>query len=232
MNFRSAAISSMDRSATPPATEISIPPNSSAWSHSSGKRILDVLVAGSVLVICLPLMVVVALIVAVTSTGPVLFRQVRSGQGGLPFHLLKFRTMTHRESLSAPGVTRRGDSRVTPVGRFLRRFKLDELPQLVNVLRGDMSLVGPRPDLPHFTGALAPEYRGLLELKPGLTGAATLQFRHEEELLAAVPEAELINYYVKTLLPRKARLDLAYAQHASFLSDLALLWRTAFALSS
>ena len=221
----------MDHNTTSTAAEISLPPNSSAWNHSRGKRVLDVLVAGSVFVVCLPLMVAVAVVVAVTSTGPVLFRQTRSGQDGLPFSLLKFRTMTHRGPLSGPGVTRSGDPRITPVGRFLRRFKLDELPQLVNVLRGDMTLVGPRPDLPHFARALALEYRGWLELKPGLTGSATLQFRHEEEVLAAVPEAELVNYYLNTVLPQKARLDLAYARQASFLSDLALLWRTVFAVS-
>ncbi len=213
------------------AEELDLAFSSSPWSRSRAKRVWDAAVAGLTLLICLPLMAVVALLVAVTSSGPVLFRQIRTGQGGHPFQLLKFRTMTHRQIASAPGITRSGDARVTPVGRFLRRFKLDELPQLLNVLRGDMSLVGPRPDLPDFTQALAPEYRGVLELKPGLTGAATLQFRHEEQLLAAVAEAELVSYYVRTLMPQKARLDLVYAQHASFWSDFGLLWRTVFALS-
>jgi len=176
-------------------------------------------------------MAVVALSVALTSAGPVLFRQVRSGQGGRPFELLKFRSMTYRQGSGAPGVTRSGDSRITPVGKFLRRFKLDELPQLVHVLRGDMSLVGPRPDLPEFLEALAPEHRALLGLKPGLTGAATLQFRHEEELLARVPPEQLFDHYVSTVLPQKAQLDLAYARRATFSSDLQVLWRTAFALS-
>jgi lipopolysaccharide/colanic/teichoic acid biosynthesis glycosyltransferase len=171
-------------------------------------------------------MALIAAVVTVTSRGPVLFRQKRVGENGRAIQLLKFRTMSHNGNDSGPGVTRRGDPRITPVGRFLRRCKLDELPQLLNVLRGDMSLVGPRPDLPEFHQALAPEYRPLLALRPGLTGSATLQFRNEEQLLAAVPEEEFIRHYVDTVLPQKAQLDLAYAERATFLSDLDILWRT------
>lgn len=220
----------MDDSAPSPATELGLRPEISAWNQSQGKRVLDVLVSGSVVLCCLPLMAVAALIVALTSAGPVLFRQIRSGQGGRPFELLKFRSMTHRQNAASPGVTRSGDTRITPVGRFLRRFKLDELPQLMNVLRGDMSLVGPRPDLPEFLQALVPEHRALLELKPGLTGAATLQFRHEEELLSAVSEKDLEEHYVTKVLPQKARLDVAYAERATWVSDLGIIWRTVLAL--
>ena len=117
------------------------------------------------------------------------------------------------------------------MGRVLRRCKLDELPQLLNVLRGDMSLVGPRPDLPEFCQLLAPEYRTVLTLRPGLTGWATLQFRHEEELLAAVPKEQLIHHYRDAILPQKAELDLVYAERASFQSDFGILWSTFLTLS-
>ena len=137
---------------------------------------------------------------------------------GKEFTVYKFRTMylTHR-----PGspVTVKGDVRITPVGVILRRFKLDELPQLWNVLKGDMSLVGPRPKLPHHEGLH-------LLVRPGLTGAATLAFRDEEELLAAFPPEELARVYEEFVKPAKARLDYDYMLHATFISDLAILWKT------
>jgi len=216
----------MDNSVTMSGQNAGISGGSSPWSHSRSKRALDVFFSACALLILLPLMTLVAVIVAVTSGLPIVFRQTRMGENGRTFKLLKFRSMTNRQGPSVPGVTRSGDARITTVGRFLRRCKLDELPQLVNVLRGDMSLVGPRPDLPKFYQALAPEHRGLLALKPGLTGSATLHFRHEEQLLAAAPERDLENYYVETVLPQKAELDLAYAERATLLSDLGIIWRT------
>jgi lipopolysaccharide/colanic/teichoic acid biosynthesis glycosyltransferase len=117
------------------------------------------------------------------------------------------------------------------VGRFLRHWKLDELPQLLNVLRGDMSLVGPRPDLPEFWRQLTGEQRRVLQLKPGVTGWATLHFRHEEELLARVPKEQIVNYYLQSVLPQKIALDLEYAQRATFFSDIGILWRTLLAVS-
>jgi lipopolysaccharide/colanic/teichoic acid biosynthesis glycosyltransferase len=221
----------MDNSVTMPAPTAGVPRRSSAWSHSRSKRALDIFLASFALLMCFPLMAVVAAMVAVTSGFPILFRQIRMGENGRLFELLKFRSMAKARGQSGPGVTRGGDSRITPIGRLLRRCKLDELPQLVNVLRGDMSLVGPRPDLPEFCQALDPQHRALLTLKPGLTGSATLEFRHEEQLLAAVPENDLVDYYVGMVLPQKAQLDLAYAERATFLSDLGIIWRTVLALS-
>jgi lipopolysaccharide/colanic/teichoic acid biosynthesis glycosyltransferase len=186
----------------------------------------DVLVAGLFLLPCLPFMGLIAAVIAVTSRGPVLFRQKRLGENRWTIELLKFRTMLHNQSSSGPGVTRSGDPRITPIGRLLRRCKLDELPQLLNILRGDMSLVGPRPDLPEFCEALRSEHRIVLTLRPGLTGWATLQFRHEEQLLAAVPEEQLLSYYRDKVLPQKAELDLAYAKRATFQGDVGILWRT------
>jgi lipopolysaccharide/colanic/teichoic acid biosynthesis glycosyltransferase len=186
-----------------------------------------VVVASVAILGCLPLMAIVALVVATTSRGPILFRQERIGKNGRAFRLLKFRTMVHGESRGGPLVTQGGDSRVTPAGRLLRHWKLDELPQLFNVLRGDMSLVGPRPDVAEFIRGLSPEHQALLSLKPGLTGWATMQIRNEERLLADVPRNDLPRFYINHLLPRKAELDLAYAARASFRSDLQLLASTA-----
>ena len=123
-------------------------------------------------------------------------------------------------------MTRAGDSRVTPVGRVLRATKIDELPQLVNVLYGDMSIVGPRPDLPEIWERADAQSRAVLALDPGITGAATLRFRNEESYLAAVPEGQLSDFYISRHLPRKAAIDLHYAARATFLSDCTVLVKT------
>jgi lipopolysaccharide/colanic/teichoic acid biosynthesis glycosyltransferase len=127
-------------------------------------------------------------------------------------------------------VTRAGDQRITPVGKLLRRSKLDELPQLINVIRGEMGIVGPRPDLPDFVLRLSQTHPEIIRLRPGITGRASLEFRDEESLLARVREDQLTQYYVTELLPRKARFDLEYAASATFVSDLKLLCATAFAV--
>jgi len=198
----------------------------SAWNFSPGKRLLDASAAGAGLVLFLPLMAVIAVAVRLTSSGPVLFRQRRVGKDGRPFEILKFRTMVHDPQGAGPGVTRKGDSRVTAMGRVLRRAKLDELPQLFNVFRGDMSLVGPRPDLPEFCQAVRPEQQQVFTLRPGLTGWATLHFRDEEKLLAAAPENQTARYYVDHILSQKTELDLDYASRASFIGDLRIVLRT------
>jgi lipopolysaccharide/colanic/teichoic acid biosynthesis glycosyltransferase len=137
---------------------------------------------------------------------------------GKEFTVFKFRTMYATHPAGSP-ITVKGDARITPVGGFLRRVKLDELPQLWNVLKGDMSLVGPRPKLPHHEGLR-------LVVRPGLTGAATFAFRDEEELLAVFPAEELERAYEEYIKPTKARLDCEYMRRATFSSDLAILWKT------
>ncbi len=198
----------------------------SAWNFSLGKRLLDTVSAGAGLLLLMPVMGMVAIAVRLSSTGPVLFRQRRIGKDGQPFEILKFRTMVHRPQGAGLGVTRKGDSRITAVGRALRRVKLDELPQLFNVFRGDMSLVGPRPDLPEFCQALPLDQQSVLSLRPGVTGWATLHFRDEEKILASVPEAQTATYYVEHVLSQKAALDLDYASRASFLGDMKIILRT------
>ena len=171
-------------------------------------------------------MTVIAIAIKSTSEGPVLFRQQRIGKDGRPFEMLKFRTMRDRRELSDLTITREGDSRNTPLGKVLRKSKLDELPQLFNVMVGDMSLVGPRPDIAEYCETLPAETRSVLKLRPGLTGWSTLQYRNEERLLAKVPEQHLAHYYVNVVFPEKARLALEYARHATFSRDLEILLRT------
>lgn len=204
----------------------------SHWCNSGAKRVFDVLCAGLLLVPALPIMAVVALAVKATSHGPALFRQKRVGRGGSEFELLKFRTMAHSTARAGPGVTQGGDARVTGAGRILRKSKLDELPQLFNVLRGNMSMVGSRPDLAEYLDALPRAERdALFRLRPGITGRASLEFRNEEDLLAAVAPERLQAHYMAEVLPRKVQLDLEYASHATFLTDIGLIIRTALSVT-
>jgi lipopolysaccharide/colanic/teichoic acid biosynthesis glycosyltransferase len=202
----------------------------SPWNFSAGKRVFDAATATAALTVTLPLMATIAVAIKLCTPGPALFRQQRVGRGGRLFEILKFRTMVHRSAANmGTSITRKGDARVTRLGRWLRRSKLDELPQLFNVLRGDMSLVGPRPDLPEFYDSLPPEQRLILALQPGITGWATLQFHDEEGHLTSVPECELSSYYINVLFPEKVRLALDYARRATFLSDLGIIFRTIIA---
>jgi len=198
----------------------------SSWCLSPNKRIFDFVSALCLTILVLPLMLFIAALVKVTSDGPVLFHQKRCGKDGKQFDLLKFRSMTHRRPEAGPSLTRIGDRRVTRNGKLLRRWKLDELPQLFNVLAGHMSLVGPRPDMPEFIGTLAPAEMQILKVRPGITGWATLCFRHEEELLAGVPSDQLEKCYISEVLPKKVQLDLAYAKRSTFKTDLRVLLRT------
>lgn len=187
---------------------------------------LDIMLAALALLVTAPLMFLIALGIRASSHGPVLFRQWRWGLNQHRFQLLKFRTMDNTLAEPDPGVTRIGDIRVTRLGKWLRSWKLDELPQLINVLRGEMSIVGPRPDLEQFWRQATETERQVLAVKPGLTGAATLAFTNEEELLGQIPEGEIVGFYVRYLLPRKARLDSEYAAQASFLSDCRVVLKT------
>jgi lipopolysaccharide/colanic/teichoic acid biosynthesis glycosyltransferase len=196
------------------------------WSRSTGKRLFDFTVATFLFLVSQPVMLVAALAIKCSSPGPVFFRQVRVGKDGKTFSLLKFRTMVHGRPNAGPGLTRKGDPRIFPVGRWLRKWKLDELPQFLNVMKGDMSLVGPRPDLPEYLAVLAGKQREIFWIRPGITGSATLKFRHEEALLAQVPPHELRNFYLSQVLPEKVQMDLEYGAQATFYSDAQILLRT------
>jgi len=187
------------------------------WYARWGKRIFDV-AAGvtGLVVLAAPLLVIVGVSRAIQGP-PVFFTQERVGRHGKRFRLWKLRTMETREEDGNP-VTVAGDARVTAWGRFLRRFKLDELPQIVCVLAGSMSLVRPRPDVPGYWDRLEGRHRAVLELRPGITGPATLVFRDEEKLLAQTDDPRAFNDHY--LFPEKVRLNTRYAHEMSFLSDL------------
>lgn len=179
------------------------------------KRIIDILFCGIGLVVLLPLFAAVALGLKMTSPGPVFFRQERMGLDGATFRIFKFRTMRVQKLNSGCQVTADGDARITPLGSFLRRTKLDELPQLINVVQGDMALVGPRPEVPEFAELFPAEYGRILKVRPGITHQATLYFRREEEILATAPDPR--EFYIHKVLPEKlaayeANLDQSLAQ--------------------
>jgi lipopolysaccharide/colanic/teichoic acid biosynthesis glycosyltransferase len=187
------------------------------------KRTLDFSLAVLGLAVLLPLLLLIAVAVLLDDGWPVFFRQTRVGRYGEPFVIWKFRSMRVANQ-NGPQITSQGDARVTRVGSWLRRSKLDELPQLWNILRGDMSFVGPRPEVPRYVALYTAAQRAVLNLRPGLTDEASIRFRDEEALLAAAPDAE--KFYVDHCLPRKVDLNLAYAAHASLRTDLGVIWRT------
>lgn len=189
------------------------------------KRAVDLFFAAIGIVLLSPLLLAIALAVKLDSPGPVLFRQQRVGRHGRPFLIHKFRTMRHAAAPSGPQITVGADARITRVGAFLRRTKLDELAQLFDVLRGAMSLVGPRPEVPRYVALYPSALRErVLSVRPGITDPASLAFRDEGELLAraADPERE----YVDVVLPQKLALADQYVRQASLRHDAAILWRT------
>jgi lipopolysaccharide/colanic/teichoic acid biosynthesis glycosyltransferase len=190
------------------------------------KRGIDIVFAGSLLLVTLPLLLFAAIVIKWDTAGPVLYRQARMGRGGRSFSILKLRTM--RPHCEGPNFTLGDDPRVTRSGEWLRRLKIDELPQLWNVLRGDMSLVGPRPVVPEITEEFRASYVRLLEVRPGLTDPATLKYCHEEQFLELIPDQQ--KYYKTVLIPDKLRLSTEYLDHATVRSDLRLLAATSRAL--
>ena len=192
----------------------------SPWVNSRARRCFEWGLAAVAFLALLPAMIVCGLLVRLTSPGPVLFRQSRLGRNGKEFTFYKFRSMTVEMSSNKSSHTVQGDRRITRVGTFLRRYKLDELPQFWNVLKGDMSLVGPRPKLAEHEALQLP-------FPPGITGEATLLFRNEEEMLARIPPHQVDEFYEEFFKPLKAELDIAYMSKATLRSDLRMLWLTA-----
>jgi lipopolysaccharide/colanic/teichoic acid biosynthesis glycosyltransferase len=188
------------------------------------KRAYDLVLSGLGLLVIWPLLLVLGVIIRLADGSPVLFRQTRVGRQGRPFQILKLRTMRPNAEHAGASVTQAGDPRVTPVGRWLRKTKLDELPQLWNVFTGDMSLVGPRPEVPQYVARYNAEQQRVLELKPGLTDLATLLYLNEEELLRGRPDVERV--YLEEVMPRKIQLTLAYAAGANLWEDTKVILRT------
>jgi lipopolysaccharide/colanic/teichoic acid biosynthesis glycosyltransferase len=188
----------------------------------AGKRMLDLAVAACGLVLLAPFLAMAALWIRLDSPGPALFRQERVGRGGTTFRIHKFRTMRAGAIDAGPAITVGADPRISRAGAFLRRYKLDELPQLIDVLRGDMSLVGPRPELPRYVALYPPALRDkVLSVRPGITDLASLEYR-ERLARASDPERE----YREVVLPAKLRLAAEYLDRATMASDLRVIART------
>jgi lipopolysaccharide/colanic/teichoic acid biosynthesis glycosyltransferase len=188
------------------------------------KRGVDLFFSFAGLVLLFPFFLILAVAVKAGSTGPVFYRQERVGRNGVPFQLFKFRTMILGADRSAAITVGKRDSRITRVGFFLRKFKLDELPQLFNVLIGDMSLVGPRPELKQFTDLYNEEQRKVLILRPGITDFASIRFRNENELLEG--KSEPISFYVKEIMPAKLSLNLKYMAKQNLWVDFKIIFQT------
>ena len=192
------------------------------------KRIFDLLLATLGLLLLWPLFLLVWLVIKIDDGGPVLFHQDRVGKDGIIFKILKFRTM----QVTAPGkghsVTAYGDIRITRTGLWLRRSKIDEFPQFWNVIRGDMSFVGPRPEVPRYVALYTEFQRKVLAVRPGITDEASIEFRDEEKLLAASSDFE--RFYIEHCMPRKIAINLAYAQRATLLRDVGVILRTISAI--
>ena len=189
------------------------------------KRLFDLLIAAAALVLAAPLMLAIAAWIKLDSRGPVLFRQDRVGRHGRVFRIHKFRTMKYDPSDRGPQVTVGGDARITRVGQLLRGSKLDELPQLIDVLQGTMSLVGPRPEVPRYLPFYPPALRDkILSVRPGITDLASIEYRRESELLASADDPE--RAYVEQVLPEKLRYAEQYVDCASLWMDIRLLCRT------
>lgn len=188
------------------------------------QRAFDVAASVWGLVLLGPFMLVVAMLIVLDSRGPVFYRQVRVGRFGAPFRIHKFRTMQVGADARGPQLTVRDDDRVTRVGRVLRRYKIDELPQLIDVALGDMSIVGPRPEVPRYVEHYTPEQRRLLAVRPGITDLASLTYREENDLLASGDDVE--RRYLEEVLPRKLALSLEHLDRKNLVYDLTIIVAT------
>jgi len=186
------------------------------------KRGFDIFALFIGLILFSPIFLVVIPLIRIRTPGPVFFCQKRTGRYGKPFTIYKFRTMTVNHEGSSVSVM--GESRITPLGAVLRKYKIDELPELWNILKGDMSFVGPRPDLPEYINRLVGEERQILELRPGLTGPATLKYANEDELLANITDPQ--KYNDEILWPDKVKINLDYYRSRNFIGDISIIFRT------
>lgn len=190
-----------------------------------GKRAFDVIVSGAGLVLLSPILAGIAVWIRATSAGPAFYRGVRAGKDGRQFEMLKFRTMVQDADRRGPSSTAADDVRITAIGHLLRRFKLDELPQFINVFKGDMSFVGPRPQVLSVVNDYTDRERGLLTVQPGITDWASIRFRNEGEILkgSSDPDAD----YMRLIHPEKVNLGLKYAESVSLTTDVGILLHTA-----
>lgn len=192
------------------------------------KRIFDILTSAIVLLVLLPVWLIIALLIAVESPGGVFYKQVRVGKGNRDFYLYKFRTM--RVGSDKKGLLTVGerDNRITRIGYFLRKFKIDEFPQLLNIIKGDMSIVGPRPEVRKYVDLYTPEQMKVLTVRPGLTDYASIKYVNENEVLAASDNPE--QTYIDEVMPAKLELNLQYIANQSLLEDIRLIFKTFMAI--
>ena len=208
-----------------PERPITIPPNGLSLRDRTIKRTFDVVAAASGLAVLSVVIVMTFVIATIDTRANGFYLQRRIGRWGIPFKVIKTRTMRVSHGRSTT-VTTENDARITRVGAILRRLKLDELPQLANVLLGSMSIVGPRPDVPGFADMLEGSDRIILSVRPGITGPASLHFRNEEQILARQDDPE--RYNSEVIYPAKVRMNRKYVENYSFSEDLRLIWRTLF----
>lgn len=188
------------------------------------KRIFDIIASGLGLIVLSPLFLVLAIWIKLDSKGPVFYRQVRVGLNNKDFRIFKFRSMRVGADKGSLVTIGGRDPRVTRSGYWIRKFKLDELPQLINVFVGDMSLVGPRPEVRHYVDYYTPEQMHVLDVRPGITDPASIKFRNENELMEKAEDPE--KYYIEVIMQEKIRLYLEYVNHHSFLGDIGLIFKT------
>ena len=188
------------------------------------KRLFDILASGIGIIILSPVLLIIALRIKTGSDGPVFFKQVRVGKDGKEFEILKFRTMVVDAEKMGRQITVGADNRITKVGGFLRKYKLDELPQLFNVFKGDMSLVGPRPEVPRYVKLYTEEQRKVLNVKPGITDLASIRYRDENELLGQAENPD--EFYINTIMPDELALNLEYINKSNVFYDIYIIIET------
>lgn len=188
------------------------------------KRLFDVIASGCGLIVLSPIFVVMTIWIKLDSRGPIFYRQIRVGRNNKDFRIFKFRSMRTGSDKGSLVTIGGRDPRITRSGYFIRKFKLDELPQLINVFLGDMSLVGPRPEVRHYVDYWTPEQMHALDVRPGITDPASIKFRNENELLEKAENPE--KYYIEVIMQEKIKLYLEYVENASFWYDIKLIFKT------
>jgi lipopolysaccharide/colanic/teichoic acid biosynthesis glycosyltransferase len=194
-----------------------------------GKRIFDFIASLLGLILLSPFLVIIGVLVKISDKGPIFYRSKRVGQNFKPFYLLKFRTMVVNAEELGPSITKGGDQRITKIGKFLRKTKLDELPQLWNVIKGELSLVGPRPEVEKYISFYKDDYKEILKIRPGITDYAAIKFKNEEEILAKFEDVE--KAYIENVLPEKIKLYKTYLNEIGFLTDLKIIFKTLWGIT-
>lgn len=188
------------------------------------KRVFDIIASGLGIIVLSPVLIIIAFIIKKESDGPVFFKQIRVGQKGGKFEIFKYRTMVVNAEKLGRQITVGNDSRITKIGGFLRKYKLDELPQLINVFKGDMSLVGPRPEVPKYVEMYTEEQKKVLEVKPGITDLASIRYKDENELLGTAEDPD--DMYINTIMPDKLSLNLEYIDKSNVFLDIYIIIKT------